>query len=89
MSYSEAKVAFKPAEHEAAKAADQIYELISGALADGVQGTDIAVIAGILQPSTKLWGYLASTSKEEFAKRLIAIGVMLGRDNWPEDPTVA
>lgn len=88
MSYSEVKVAFKAEEHAAAKAADQIYEEISEALADGLQPTDVVVVAGIVQPSAKLWAYLAGASKQEFASRLIAIGVMLARDNWPEDVPV-
>lgn len=81
MSYDEAKVNWTPAEHEAAENADKIYEAVSTAVADGVDTEDAAIAFQVVQPSMRLWAYLAGGTKEEFASKLIDLGVMLKRDN--------
>ena len=79
--YDKTKVDWKDEEHQAAENADQIYEVLHPALADGVQAGDLAVVAAIFKPSMEVWKFLAGGNKAEFARKLIALGVMLERDN--------
>jgi hypothetical protein len=81
MAYDESKVNWSPEEHDAAENADKVYEAVSVAVADGLNTADAAVAFQILQPSMKLWSYLAGGTKEQFASKLIDLGVMLKRDN--------
>lgn len=79
--YNQNKVEWTEAEHEAAQAADQMYETLAEAFKDGAQISDIAVLPALLQPGNKLYAYLATDNKMEFANKLIGLGVMLIRDN--------
>lgn len=81
MAYDEGKVAFSAEEHEVARAADTVYESVRTVLADGAQLTDITIAAALFQPMMKIWTHLAGGSREDLANRLIALGVMLARDN--------
>lgn len=81
MGFDRNKVNWNEEELQAAEAADKIYEAIQPAIADGVDNTDFMVIGAILGPVMSLFRYLAGAGKKEFARRLIAIGHMLERDN--------
>ncbi len=79
--YNQNKVDWTVAEHEAAQAADQMYEALAEAFKDGAQISDIAVLPALLQPGNKLYQYLATDNKMEFANKLIGLGIMIIRDN--------
>lgn len=81
MGYDRNKVNFKDEEHDAAQAADQIYEAAAAAAADGLSLDDLSVALGLLVPGKNLVAYLTGGSRADMAKRLIAVGVMLERDN--------
>ena len=81
MSFSRDKANWSEEELNAAEEADKIYEVVEPVLADGVQRTDFFVIGKILGPVMALFKYLAGAGRKEFARRLIAIGVILERDN--------
>lgn len=79
--YSSEKVAFSQDEHDAARAADEIYETLQKALSDGLQISDLSVIPTLLSPTTKLYTWLGSGDRAEFASKLITLGLQLKRDN--------
>lgn len=81
MSFDEKKVQFTAEELDAARAADAIYEAVDEAIADGVQLTDLAVIPLAVPQILSLYKYLAGGSKADYAKKTIALGVALLRDN--------
>jgi len=81
VAYSREKVNWKEEEHVAAENADKIYEAIHEAVENGLGPEDLAVVGIVFKPSMAVWGYLAAGSKAQFAKRLIALGTMLERDN--------
>ena len=81
MSYSADKVAFTQEEHDAARAADEIYEVLRGALADGFQLTDLSVIPALIGPTTELYRWLGGGDRAEFASKLLVLGMQLKRDN--------
>ncbi len=81
MGFDRTKANWTEAELEAAEAADKIYEAVEPTLADGFQTTDFVVLGKILGPVMQLFKYLAGAGRKEFARRLIAIGVILERDN--------
>jgi hypothetical protein len=81
MGYDRNKVSFKEEEHVAAEAADKIYEAARKAAEDGLDLNDLSVAFGLLAPGKDLVAYLTGGSRAEFAKRFIAVGVMLERDN--------
>lgn len=81
MGYDESKVNWKPEEHEAGKNADAVYEAVAAALKDGIGPTDLTVALAVLKPSMSLWAYLSAGTREQFASKLIDLGVMLKRDN--------
>ena len=81
MPYDRSKVNFSDAEHDAAQAADQIYESARKAAANGLDMNDLSVALSLLVPGKNLVAYLTSGSRVDFAKRFIAVGVMLERDN--------
>lgn len=81
MGFDRNKANWSEEELQAAEAADKIYEAVAPAVADGVQVTDFAVVGAILAPIMALFRYLAGAGRKEFARRLIAIGVILERDN--------
>jgi hypothetical protein len=62
-----------------------LYELFEAALADGLDVSDLMAIPAAIPHVMSLYSYLADGSKAEYAQRLIALGVMLLRDNeWLE-----
>jgi len=75
------KVQFNQEELEAAKAADSIYETVSDAAEDGFQFEDLAAIPMAVPHMLALYRYLASGTKADYAKKLVALGVCLLRDN--------
>ena len=81
MGFDRNKANWSEEELEAAENADKIYEVVQPAIADGVQNTDFFLIGKILGPVMALFKYLAGAGKKQFARRLIAIGVILERDN--------
>lgn len=81
MGFDRNKANWTEEELEAAEVADQIYEAVEPTLADGFQKTDFFVIGKILGPIMQLFRYLAGAGRKQFARRLIAIGVILERDN--------
>ena len=81
MGFDRNKANWTEEELEAAEVADKIYEEVEPVLADGVQKSDVLVLAKILGPVMQLFRYLAGAGRKEFARRLIAIGVILERDN--------
>lgn len=92
MSFDESKVQFDGAEMDAARAADNLYELFAEAMDDGFDMSDLAAIPAAMPHVMALYGFLAEGSKAEYAKKLIALGVMLERDNdwldgaWENEP---
>ena len=80
------KVQFDSKELDAAKAADDMYEVIRDQLEDGFQVADLVpILTASVGPVATLFGYLKSDSPQEYADKLIALGVMLERDNdWLE-----
>jgi len=90
MAFDPSKVAFTADENNAARAADEIYEAVAEAVADGVQLKDLAVIPGAVPHILTLYAYLADGTKADYAKKLVALGVQLLRDNewldgWESD----
>ncbi|MGH7165130.1 MAG: hypothetical protein ACREIS_06355 [Nitrospiraceae bacterium] len=83
MGYDKSKVDWTEAEHGAAENADKIYETLRPALADGLQAHDTAAGLAVAKPSYELWAYLVGNAegKADFGRKLIALGVMLERDN--------
>jgi len=81
MGFDRNKANWSEEELEAAEAADKIYEAVAPALADGIQPTDWTLVGAILGPVMALFRYLAGAGRKQFARRLIAIGVILERDN--------
>lgn len=81
MGFDRDKANWTEAELEAAEAADKIYEVVQPAVADGVQNKDFFLIGKILGPVMELFKFLAGAGRKEFARRLIAVGVILERDN--------
>lgn len=79
--YDEQKVDFTPEEHDAAKTADEIYEKLHEMLENGIDLSDIAQVPGLITPSLKLYKWLMSADRAEFAGKLLALAVMLNRDN--------
>lgn len=81
MGYDRAKVNWTEEEHAAAENADKVYEPVHKALEDGLDPDDALVAIQVFKPSMAVWSYLAAGDKAQFAKRLIALGTMLERDN--------
>ncbi len=81
MGFDESKVQFNTEEMDAARDADNLYELFADALADGLDLSDLAVIPAAMPSVVALYRYLAEGTKAEYADKLIALGVMLVRDN--------
>ena len=81
MGFDRNKANWSEEELQAAEAADKIYEAVAPAVAEGVQITDFAVVGAILGPIMALFRYLAGAGRKQFARRLIAIRVILERDN--------
>jgi hypothetical protein len=81
MGFDEDKVAWSLEEVASAKSADALYELFEAALADGLDFSDLAAIPAAVPHVMGLYGYLADGTKTEYATKLIALGVMLLRDN--------
>jgi hypothetical protein len=83
MGYDASKVNWTADEHAAAENADKIYETLRPALADGFQAHDTAAGLAVARPGYEVWAYLVGSAKDkaEFARKLIALGVMLERDN--------
>lgn len=81
MGFDEGKVQFNAEELDAASAADALYEMFADALVDGLDVSDLAVIPAAMPKVVALYRFLAEGSKAEYASKLIALGVMLERDN--------
>jgi hypothetical protein len=81
MSFDPNKVAWDPAETASAQSADALYELFEAALADGLDLNDLMSIPAAIPHVMALYAYLADGTKSEYATKLIALGVMLLRDN--------
>lgn len=81
MGYDRLKVNWTDAEHSAAEAADELYEAGHEAAKDGFQTSDLAMLPGLFGPTRKLYSYLFGGDRSELAPKLIALGVMLERDN--------
>ena len=85
--YDPKKVDFSQKEHDAAKAADQLFELAKDRLKDGVDVGDLFALGAAIGPSRELYVYLfGGGSRTVLAHRLIALGTMLERDNLPLPP---
>jgi len=85
MAFDENKVAWTLDEITTARAADALYELFDEALEDGVGFEDLTAIPAAVPHIMVLYGYLAEGTKVDYANKLIALGVMLLRDNeWLE-----
>lgn len=81
MSYEPGKVNWTAEEHEAAENADRLYETVHAAAADGFQTTDLLGVTAAWKPSHDLYTYLFGGEKADLARKLIALGTMLERDN--------
>lgn len=82
MGYSEDKVNWDPAEHDAARNADRLYEIGAERLANGLDPGDVVAVPQAIGPATGLLGYLfGGGNRASMAKRFITVGVMLERDN--------
>ena len=82
MGFDRNKANWSEEELTAAEAADKLYEAIQAVAGDGLQVTDLAVVGALFGPIVDLYNGLKSQSdRTDFAKRLIAIGVILERDN--------
>lgn len=81
MGFDENKVAWSADEIVSAKAADALYELFEEAMADGIGFDDLTAIPAAVPHILVLYSYLAEGTKVEYANKLIALGVMLLRDN--------
>ena len=81
MGFDEAKVQFNDVELDMAEHADAIYETVAEAVEDGLDLSDLAVIPAAIPHVLALYGYLADGTKADYAKKLIALGVCLLRDN--------
>jgi hypothetical protein len=81
MAFDEAKVQFTAEEMAAAKAADALYDLFAQAVADGIDMSDFAVMLQAVPHIKALYGFLAEGSKADYAKKSLALGVALIRDN--------
>jgi len=88
MSFDPSKVKFTQEELDAAAAADIVFELLRDELEDGFQAADlIKILSGSLPSVIKLFEYLKSDAALEYADKLVALGVMLARDNdWLDAP---
>ena len=81
MSFDETKVQFTPEEMDAARSADRLYEIFYEAFSDGLDLSDIGVIPQAMPHIISLYTYYAGGTKAEYAKKLIAMGVAILRDN--------
>lgn len=81
MPYDPDKTKWTIDEHDAAENADRLYELIHDAAADGFQTTDLMALTAALGPSHRLYSYLFGGERGHLPQKLIALGVMLERDN--------
>jgi hypothetical protein len=81
MSFDESKVQFSAEELAIGGAADSLYELFADAMDDGFDLSDLAAIPAAVPHIMAMYGWLAEGTKAEYAKKLIALGVMLLRDN--------
>ena len=80
------KVQFNQEELDAARNADEIYEIISEALEDGLDFSDLKAIPAVVPHIMALYTYLAGGTKSDYAKKLSALGLALLRDNdWLDD----
>jgi len=85
MAFDETKVAWSVEEVASAKSADALYELFEGALADGLDMSDLMAIPTAVPHVMALYSYLADGTKAEYAKKFISLGIMMLRDNeWLE-----
>lgn len=73
MPFSLAKVDWTDDELAAAEGLDKIYE----GLADGLDIGDIL----LAMEAEALWNFLKSASKKEYAEKLVALAVLMYRDN--------
>lgn len=86
MGFDETKAQFNDEELDMAEHADAIYETVAEAVADGFDLSDLTVIPAAIPHVLALYGYLADGTKADYAKKLIALGVCLLRDNeWIDD----
>jgi len=86
MAFDPNKVQFSVEELDAARNADSIYETIHEAVADGLEFSDLAAIPAVVPYVLNLYKYLAGGSKVDYAKKIIALGVSLLRDNeWLDE----
>jgi len=67
------KVDWSAEELDAAEGLDKIYE----GLADGIDLTDVLLVTELMP----LWDFLKSATKKEYADKLLALAVLLYRDN--------
>jgi hypothetical protein len=81
MAYDQDKVDFTPEEHDAARCADELYEKIQELVADGVDLTDLTKLPALFGPTMRLYKWLASEDRAEFASKLLTLSTALSRDN--------
>jgi hypothetical protein len=76
------KAQFSQEDLAAGAAADVVQELLRTQLEDGFQASDLlAILTGSVGQVMPLFAYLKSDTPQEYARKIIALGVMLERDN--------
>lgn len=81
MGYAANDVNWTTEEHDAARNADSLYELVHDAAADGFGVADLAALPAAFLPSQRLFSYLFGGHRGDLPRKLIGLGVMLERDN--------
>lgn len=81
MAFDANKVQFSAEELDRIKDADEIYETIAPALADGLDWSDFAVLGVFLAQGKRLIEWLMVGTKVQLGYKLIALGAGLIRDN--------
>ena len=81
MAFDATKVQFTQEELDRIRDADEIYETVAPAIADGFQWSDLAIIGVVLSQGKRLVEWLMAGSKRQLGYKLIAIGTGMIRDN--------
>ncbi len=81
MAFDATKVQFSAEELDRIKDADEMFEVIAPAVADGLDFSDLAVLGVLLAQGKRLVEWLMAGSKVQLGYKLIALGAGLIRDN--------
>lgn len=83
MPFNDTKAQFSAEELRAARTADEVFERVRDAVKDGIDLGDIMAIPEVLTRVLALLTFVAGApDRAETARRVIALGIMLERDNW-------